>query len=136
MRKSDIVRKTAETEITLDLNLDGKFDENDRGLKDKNLFCLTTSSSFSCGNFVPCVFKNSEQVTLLGKTSGGGSCVVLPLTTAYGTLFRISGPTRLAFTKNGSFYDIDQGADPDFTLAHPETFYDRAALNDFFSALR
>ena len=52
---------------------------------------------------MPCVFKNSNVVTLLGKTSGGGSCVVLPLTTAYGTFFRISGPSRLAFTMNGSF---------------------------------
>ena len=120
----------------VDVNLDGKFDENDRGLTGKNLYCLTTSSSFSCGNFVPCVFKNSEQVTLLGKTSGGGSCVVLPLTTAYGTLFRISGPTRLAFTKNGSFYDIDQGAEPDFSIAHPASFYDRAALTDYINALR
>ena len=134
--KNTMTGALATAVYNVDLNLDGKFDENDRGLKDKNLFCLTTSSSFSCGNFVPCVFKNSEQVTLLGKTSGGGSCIVLPLTTAYGTLFRLSGPTRLAFTKNGSFYDIDQGAEPDFTLAFPETFYDRAALNDYISELR
>ena len=75
------------------------------------------------------VFKNSEQVTLLGRTSGGGSCVVLPMSTAYGSLFRISGPNRLAFTKNGSFYDIDQGAEPDFTLAFPETLYDRRTIS-------
>jgi hypothetical protein len=120
----------------VDINLDGKFDEKDRGLTGKKRFCLTTMNSFSCGNFVPCVFKNSNVVTLLGKTSGGGSCVVLPLTTAYGTFFRISGPSRLAFTKNGSFYDIDQGAEPDFTLAFPETFYDREALTDYINNLR
>ena len=120
----------------VDINLDGKFDEKDRGLTGKKRFCLTTMNSFSCGNFVPCVFKNSNVVTLLGKTSGGGSCVVLPLTTAYGTFFRISGPSRLAFTMNGSFYDIDQGAEPDFTLAFPETFYDREALTDYINNLR
>ena len=80
-------------------------------------------------------FKNSEQVTLLGRTSGGGSCVVMPMSTAYGSLFRISGPNRLAFTKNGSFYDIDQGAEPDFTLAFPETLYDREALTDYINNL-
>ncbi len=120
----------------VDVNLDGKFDENDLGLVGKKRFCLTTINSFSCGNFVPCVFKNSNAVTLIGRTSGGGSCVVLPLTTAYGTLFRISGPSRLAFTKNGSFYDIDQGAEPDFTLAFPESFYDREALNETLNDLK
>ena len=120
----------------VDVNLDGKFDENDRGLTGKKLFCLTSSNSFSCGNFVPNVFKNSEKVTLLGKTSGGGSCVVLPLTTAYGTSFQISGPSRLAFTKNGSFYDIDRGAEPDFPLAYPESFYDREALTETINEIR
>ena len=133
--KNTMTGALATAVYNVDVNLDGKFDENDRGLTDKKLFCLTTSSSFSCGNFVPSVFKNSEQVTLLGRTSGGGSCVVLPMTTAYGTLFRISGPTRLAFTKNGSFYDIDQGAAPDFTLAFPETLYDREALTDYINSL-
>jgi hypothetical protein len=43
---------------------------------------------------------------------------------------------RLAFTKNGSFYDIDQGAEPDFTIAFPETFYDREGLTDYINNLR
>ena len=134
--KNTLTGALATAVYNVDINLDGKFDENDRGLTGKKCFCLTTMNSFSCGNFVPCVFKNSNMVTLLGKTSGGGSCVVLPLTTAYGTFFRISGPSRLAFTKNGSFYDIDQGAEPDFTLAFPETFYDREALTDYINNLR
>ena len=111
------------------------FDEKDT-VADKNLYCLISPVSFSCGNLVPAALKSSQKVTLLGKTSGGGSCVVLPLTTAYGTFFRISGPSRLAFTKNGSFYDIDQGAEPDFTLTFPETFYDREALTDYINSLR
>ena len=134
--KNTMTGALATAVYNVDINLDGKFDENDRGLTGKKRFCLTTMNSFSCGNFVPCVFKNSNKVTLLGKTSGGGSCVVLPLTTAYGTFFRISGPSRLAFTKNGSFYDIDQGAEPDFTIAFPETFYDREGLTDYINNLR
>ena len=120
----------------IDLNLDGKFDENDRKLTDKKLFCLTSPLSFSCGNLVPSIFKNSNDVTLIGRTSGGGSCVVLPLTTAYGTSFQISGPQRLAFTKNGSFYDIDQGAAPDIPLMFPESFYDRKALTEIINNVR
>ena len=120
----------------VDVNLDGKFDEKDWGLTGKRRFCLISSNSFSCGNLVPNIFKNSHQVTLLGQTSGGGSCVVLPMTTAYGTYFQISGFSRLAFTKNGSFYDIDRGAEPDFNLAFPESYYDRTALTDYINNLR
>ena len=120
----------------VDLNLDGKFDENDRGLLNKRRFALITPNSFSCGNLVPSVFKNSNEVTLIGRTSGGGSCVVLPLATAYGTNFRISGPQRLAFARNGSFYDIDQGAEPDFSLMFPESFYDREALTEYINTIK
>ena len=120
----------------VDINLDGKFDEGDRGLTEKKLFCLISPVSFSCGNLVPNVFKNSHDVTLLGQTSGGGSCVVLPMTTATGTYFQISGPKRLAFTKNGSFYDIDRGADPDYTIMFPEDFYDRGSLTKYINTLK
>ena len=120
----------------IDLNLDGKFDENDKGLTGKKLFCLTSACSFSCGNLVPCVFKNSNDVTLIGRASAGGSCVVLPMSTAYGTAFQISGPHRLAFTKNGSFYDIDQGAAPDIPLMFAESFYDREALTEIINGIR
>ena len=121
---------------SVDANLDGKFDEGDLALTNKRLFCLTSVNSFSCGNFVPSVFKNSNVVTLMGRTSGGGSCVVLPISTAYGSCMQISGPHRLAFTKNGSFYDIDQGAEPDYTLAFPESYYDRASLTDYINQIR
>ena len=101
-----------------------------------NLFCLTSSASFSNGNYVPCALKASGKVTLLGRTSGGGSCFVMPLSTAYGTDFRISSPWRMSFAKNGSFYDIDRGAEPDFSLAKLSTFYDRAALTDYINDLK
>ena len=120
----------------VDMNLDRHFDEHDLGLTEKNLFCLISPNSFSCGNLVPNVFKSSGRVLLLGLTSGGGSCSVLPMSTAYGTDFHISSPYRLAFSKNGSFYDIDRGAEPDFSLAKFSTFYDRTALTDFINDLK
>jgi hypothetical protein len=81
------------------------------------------------------VLKNSHVVTNLGQTSGGGSCVVYNLTTADGNLFSISGYKRLAYMKNGSFYDIDRGADPDYQISSPEKFYDRQALTDYINSL-
>ncbi len=58
-----------------------------------------------------------------------------PLSTAYGTLFQISGRLRLSFLKNGSFYDIDQGVDPDFYISNIGHYYDRAALTDYINGL-
>ena len=43
--------------------------------------------------------------TLLDRTSGGGACVVQPLSTAGGSNFQISGAQQLAFLKNRAFYD-------------------------------
>ena len=102
---------------------------------DYNLFCLTSPKSFSCGNLVPSVLKNSHLVTILGQTSGGGSCVVRPLTTADGSIFQISGSMRLAYMKNGSFYDIDQGVEPDFIIPTPKQFYDREYLTGYINEL-
>ena len=119
-----------------DTNLDHEFDERDtldgKGLK---LFCLTSPVSFSCGNLVPCVFKSSGRVTVIGKQSGGGSCGALSVTTAGGTMMRISGSNRLSFVKNGSFYDIDQGAPVDYPINEYDHFYDRKALNQFLDGL-
>ena len=72
----------------------------------------------------------------MGRTSGGGSCVVLPLSTADGASFQISGFLRLAFIKNGSFYDIDQGAEPDYPLMRPASYYDREALTAYINTLK
>ena len=84
---------------------------------------------------MPCEFKASGKVTLLGRTSGGGACTVLPASTAWGTSFQISSNNVSSFLKNGSFYDIDRGADPDFVLPTPEQYYDRAALTDYINSI-
>ena len=118
------------------MNLDHQFDENDtlagRGL---NLYCLISGRSFSCGNLVPWVLKSSGQVTLLGKTSGGGSCVVGSNTTAWGASYQYSSAKRLSFVKNGSYYDVDQGVAPDHVIDNYAHFYDREALTEFIHGL-
>lgn len=118
----------------VDLNLDRKFDEKD-SFKDYNLFCLTSCNSFSCGNLVPSALKSSHRVTLIGEDTGGGACVVRYLTSADGVQYRISGTSRLAYMKNGSFYDIDQGVEPDFVIANPELLYDRKYISKYMNEL-
>ncbi|MBO4266592.1 MAG: hypothetical protein J5910_05320 [Lachnospiraceae bacterium] len=118
-----------------DLNLDRKFDDNDTLLGKYNLVCLTSLSSFSCGNLVPSVFKNSQQVLMLGQKSGGGSCKVHNLTTADGACFNLSGPSLMSYTRNGAFYDIDRGIEPDFVIPSPAQFYDRENLTAYINEL-
>ncbi len=123
------------TSYRCDANRDHEFDEKDT-LGDRKLFCLTSPVSFSCGNFVPSAFRESEKVTLLGRTSAGGACIVQPVSSAWGTCFRISGSMRLAYMKNGSYYDIDQGAEPDYTISSPENYYDRENLVNFINSIK
>ena len=120
----------------IDTNFDHKFNSKDTlAGKGLNLYCLESKVSFSCGNLVPSVFKDDPHVTLIGQRSGGGACSVMPMTTATGSIFRLSSSTRLSFLRNGSFYDIDQGAEPDFVISKTEHFYDREALTKYVDDL-
>lgn len=124
----------ASTRYMIDVNCDHKFDENDT-VASKNLYCIISPNSFSCGNLVPSAFKSSGRVTLLGETSGGGACVVQRLTTADGTMFQVSGTRRISTISNGSFYDVDQGVDPDVSITKLKNFYNRTALTSYINAL-
>ena len=117
-----------------DVNLDRKFDAND-SLSGVNLFCLTSPVSFSCGNLLPWAFKADGSVILLGKTTAGGSCTKWPMSTAWGTSFTISGFYRLSFLKNGAYYDVDLGVEPNYQIAYYEHYYDREALTEFINNL-
>ena len=119
-----------------DVNLDGEFNEDDTVGTGYKLYCLTSNTSFSCGNLVPAACKSSGKVTLVGQTTGGGSCVVLPCTTAAGAIFQISGPMQISIIRNGSFYNTDSGITPHFFLDKPESFYDRPALAEYLRELK
>lgn len=41
----------------------------------------------------------------------------------------------MSFFKNGSFYNIDQGVEPDVYLSHLSSFYDRETLTKFINGL-
>ena len=125
---------TATTYYTADVNMDRAFTDEDNvsGLK---LYCLISPCSFSCGNLIPSALKESGTVTLIGQPSSGGACAVQPMTTASGSYFQMSGYKRLCTVQNGSYYHIDRGITPDFTLSKAESFYDRAALTDYINGL-
>lgn len=119
----------------VDVDLDGECGFDDGLSGDIAKYCLISSTSFSCGNLVPAFFKGSTGITLLGKTSGGGTCAVLPFTTASGAVFTISSPLQISMIKNGAMYDIDKGVEPDFVISKYETMYDREKLVEFIHNL-
>ena len=84
---------------------------------------------------MPSVLKSSGRAKIIGEQSGGGACVVMPLSTADGTILQISSPNRFSYMKNGSIYDIDQGIEPDYVIDKPEHFYDREKLTDYINSL-
>ena len=57
------------------------------------------------------------------------------MTTAMGTVFNMSSSMRISFLKNGSFYDIDRGADPDIMITKDENFSDREKLVEYIDSL-
>lgn len=123
--------------LNADLELNEDYDTTNRGLVDQGLqvYCLISPNSFSCGNLVPAACKMDGRVILLGRTSGGGSCAVYPCTSASGTVFQISGPMQLSTIRNGSYYNIDQGIEPDVVLTRIETFYNRERLTEIIHGL-
>lgn len=127
----------ATNDYLCDTNFDGVFDEKDTlAGKGLNLYCLESSISFSCGNLVPALFKESPYVTLLGQRSSGGACSVIFVSTAIGSILRLSSNNRLSYLRNGSFYDIDQGVEPDFFLSKAESFFDRESLVEYIDHLK
>ena len=124
-----------------DVNLDGKFDDSDSlrsqiTTGDLKVYCLTSPNSFSCGNLVPAALKGLYGITLIGQASGGGSCFVLPCTSASGAQFQISGTGQISSIKNGSFYNADTGVEVDVPIRDLETIYDREKLVDFIHNIK
>lgn len=119
------------TTYIADVNLDGVFDSNKENvllkedtINDKNLFCLISPLSFSCGNLVPAMLKSSRKVTIIGDTSAGGTCFVQPSSAADGTIFRMSSKYQISDEQNGSLYDVDRGVEPHYRINQPAKFYD------------
>ena len=118
----------------VDSNLDGVIDENDSFKKDLNKYVLTSRASFSCGNLVPALLKEGG-VTVIGETTGGGSCIVYQTATANGTFFQMSGPTEIVTYKNGRLTSVDDGVTPDYKITSFEKYYDREGLVSWIKTL-
>lgn len=100
-----------------DLNLDGEINDLDREVYyDFDYAILTSGSSYSSGNLLPCLAQNAG-IPILGERSGGGACSILIIYSPEGYYYTISSYTKL-IDQNGA--DVDSGAEPDYDLTRVE----------------
>jgi len=121
--------------LVADVDLDHVAGETEDYLYDKNLYCIISPASFSCANLVASVFSDSGRVTLIGRTSGGGACVVQQLSAADGSALQLSGRERLCTVKDGEFTDIEQGVTVHLYAEQPQVLYNRAWLTQYIENL-
>ena len=120
-------------EYTLDTNRDGVYDSRD-SLGEYNKYCLISTQTFSAANLAASVFKASDDVTLIGLTSGGGACVSRALSTADGCLFTCSGQVRMNSAESESFYNPDGSVEPDIYIDDIANLYDRKFITNLINS--
>ncbi len=127
--------------FSIDVNLDGKYDEED--VKEINKFkfnyvVVSSSATFSSGNLFVSLMKEKGYKTV-GEKSGGGSCAVVNEETAEGFIYRRSGYLCLCNVKGDN---IDSGIDVDLYLVETvdntknyNKFYNFKVMADYISSL-
>lgn len=120
---------------TMDLDLNGVFDDNDKSVYyDFNYAILTSENSFSSGNLMPCMAKD-RGILILGETSGGGTCMLSKHYYPDATFYATSGIYTMI---RADQTDVDSGAAVDFDLVTKaadgtkdySNFYDFAKLEE------
>ena len=105
------------SEIRVDTNFDGTFDDNDGYGDVYNFYIVDSGFSFSCGNALPTFASKNSSVPLIGNKTGGGSCWVCgSLTTPYGDIYNMSSTMNFGTLSGNYFYDIDNGTSADIQL--------------------
>ena len=116
IRIKDTFNDYIETEYhSIDLNLDGKFDDLDKEYASSfnfNVGVLTSNYAFSCGNLLPFNMKELGY-KIIGEKTGGGSCAVSYETIQDGIVYVHSSYLCLV-DKNGE--NIDGGVEVDFPI--------------------
>ena len=110
---------------SIDINLDGKFDDKDKDVVyDLNFGIISSRVSYSCGNLMPCAAQELG-IPVIGETSGGGGCMVGVY--YYPNGFYNSLSTSLSFVRSDGT-DVDSGVTVDYQLTATDKdksqFYD------------
>ena len=113
---TNIVDKSRYTDnYSIDINLDGKFDEADVEEAKKfdfKIVGLTSPVAFSSGNYLPAIMK-SLGYKIIGDKSGGGNCALIKEATSDGYIYSRSGYLAVSDSLGNN---IDSGVSVDYNL--------------------
>jgi len=131
---NNVTGLTQEIHFDIDINYDEVIDENDtyKGMYD--FYLLTSEFSFSCGNYFPTAIKQLGAATIIGAQSGGGTCPVSALATAYGSIMNNSGKYSLGTWDGNQFLHNDGGVPVDYNYLD-DVYYIDEAIRDFVNDL-
>ena len=121
----------------VDLNGDGTFGGEGDTFKGKfNFFFLTSSYSFSCGNFLP-GFAKDNGIKVIGEKSGGGTSPVGVFLEALGSAINLSNYTNMAYKgADGKYIHNDAGIPVDFEFPLKDgNWYDPNEIQTFIKSL-
>ena len=128
--KDTLTGEFADVKYKVDLNQDGtKGGTGDTYQGQYDFYVMTSNFSFSCGNAFPTFVKAGHMATIIGETSGGGSCAVGGLSTATGTILRMSSTNQFGTYSGTTFTPNEGGVTPDRAFARSNFYNDTAIYN-------
>ena len=90
-----------------------------------HFYILTSSASFSCGNFMPSICKYQLSIPVIGQKSGGGGGTVKETQTSDGALFKTSAAMEMcALDKDNKYISIDTGIPVDLEIPESDFYSD------------
>ena len=135
--KSDDNNAIMRTTIRLDINKDGKYDQEDCFGDDFEFFILTSNFSFSCGNAFPFYAKHDGLAKIVGATSGGGECCVFEYCFPSGESLKYSSPYHVGYydEKTDTYVGNEDGALVNFDVANDNfnQIYDVDAMAQYLN---
>ena len=131
-----VTGEISEVHYNVDLDRDGVYGGTYDTFGDKyNIFVMTSSFSFSCGNAFPTFVKDGHMATIIGETSGGGACCVGHMSTFCGTMLQTSSMFRFTYKNASNNWILNEGGiTPDYTFSR-SNFYNDAQINTFVNSL-
>ncbi len=125
---------TYDVHYDIDINYDGTYNANDTYEGTYNFYLMTSRLSFSCGNYLPTTAYDKGYAKIIGEQSGGGTCCVGYLSTAYGDLLRSSSNHFLGYWNNGQFHNNENGIPVDYEINY-QYFHNDAYIANYINNL-
>ena len=120
-----------ENSLQIDSNLDGIYDLQDCFGDQFKFYILSSSTTFSAANALAFYADKLGCATPIGRTSGGGECIVGSSMLPSGHSFAFSSPSHIGWydRDNGSFTGDENGVEPTHYIEYPD-FYNISAIAD------